>query len=145
MLETLTIDAPGLHLRKACLTNQNAPKKSTRMTRSRSASSCASTGLKIIVPALLAMASSRPHRSNAVSTTRVTSTSLATSQCTASASMPASRSCVSAALPPASSNSAITTCAPSAPKRLLVARPMPLPAPVTMTTLSLKRMTVSLC
>ena len=143
MLETLTIEAPGRHFRNACLTNQKAPNRSTRMTPSRSCSSCASIGLKIIVPALLTMTSSRPHRSNAASTTRCTSPSLATSQRSASASTPASRSVFSAASPRASSNSAMTTRAPFVAERRAVARPMPPPAPVTMATLSLKRMAFS--
>ena len=85
------------------------------------------------MPALLCAKSSLPKRS----TTRATSASLsgaeATSQAKNSACPPAASIALTVSSPPARevSRSATITAAPSWPKRIAQARPMPLAAPVT--------------
>src|ERR1700722_18496460 len=60
------------------------------------------------------------------------------------ASPPASQIAATAEFPEAGSISAITTLAPSKPKRSAMPRPMPAPAPVTMATRFFNRICISL-
>ena len=83
------------------------------------------------MPALAKKMSRPPKRSSAVWTRSWTSSSLPASAWTARAAAP-----ISAAVSSWPLRSAQTTFAPSAAKRIALARPMPEPAPVTMAILS---------
>ena len=82
------------------------------------------------MPALLKQTSRPPKRSTAVAYIAWTSAASVTSARTYSPSISSA-----SAVPPASSRSATTTCAPSAANRRALARPMPLAAPVMTATL----------
>ncbi len=106
----------------------------TRMTRSHSASlTSASADIRSMIPALLTSTSTPPKRSTAVATTASTTDCSLRSPVTATAMPPASLISSTTARTPSALRSAATTRSPWAAKVSAVARPMPEPAPVTMT------------
>src|SRR5215212_3478906 len=140
MLATFTIAPPGFMVRNACLVKCTAPKRSTLRTFCQSSDVSSSRDLKVISPALLTTTSSRAKRSIAAFTVPATCTSDDTSHATPSASgAPASRKLAALLSAASPFRSAMTTRAPSDARRLAVARPIPLAAPVTMATLSRNR------
>src|SRR5215208_1806507 len=140
MLATFTIAPPGFMVRNACFVKCTAPKRSTLRTFCQSSDVSSSRDLKVISPALLTTTSSLAKRSIAAFTVPATCTSEETSHATPSASgAPASRKLAALLSAASPFRSAMTTRAPSDPRRLAVARPIPLAAPVTIATLSRNR------
>jgi hypothetical protein len=108
------------------------PIKLTRNISCQSSTLCSNSEARPPdTPALAKKMSSPPKRSSAVWTRSWTSSSLPASARTARAAPP-----ISAAVSSWPFRSAQTTFAPSAAKRIALARPMPEPAPVTMAILS---------
>src|SRR5215207_7253729 len=140
MLATFTIAPPGFMVRNACFVKCTAPKRSTLRTFCQSSDVSSSRDLKVISPALLTTTSSLAKRSIAAFTVPATCTSEETSHATPSASgAPASRKLAALLSAASPFRSAMTTRAPSDPRRLAVARPITLAAPVTIATLSRNR------
>jgi len=142
MLDTLTMLPPRGMVPNACLVKKKAPSRSTWSTRSQSSSVCSSSGLKVIRPALLTSTSQRPNRSTVPRTVAATSGSFDTSHVLAQTAAPPAPTCFAAASACAAETSAMTTVAPSVPRRTAVASPMPLPPPVTMATFPVNVMSV---
>ena len=113
------------------------PPRSMSIARCQSSGPSPSTSPSGATPALLTITSTPPKRSTAAATRARTSSSRATSQrwtrVRAGSRVAATDSSLSGVRP------ASTTQAPSAAKRSAMPRPMPEPAPVTMTTRSVKR------
>src|SRR5712691_11669448 len=105
----------------------------------QSANLNSSIGATIWMPALLTSTSTFPNCSTVRATPASTCCSLVTSMATPSA-LPAPPSSAAVASAAFWLRSAITTRAPSRTKVLAISLPMPLAAPVTMATLSLRRM-----
>src|SRR5918998_5866300 len=120
----------------SCFMHRNTPVRSTSTIRCHSSVESSASGVcDCSTPALLNATSSRPNVPTVWSSAARTSSSLVTSQVSASARPP---SCsISRAVSRTSSSGvpATATAAPSAAKASAVARPMPLPAPVTKATL----------
>src|SRR3954454_10724148 len=120
----------------ACLAPRKTERTLTAITSSQSSSGSVTAVPGRMVPALLNKPWRVPKASTAVATMRATSGLLATSTWHATAWPPASSICSTVSLALFRRMSAATTAAPSAAKRSALARPMPEPAPVTITTLS---------
>src|SRR5262245_16807815 len=123
--------------RKALVTLASRVARNPSSLRVRTAPRCA------MPPALLTSTSRRPNASSAVATRRATSAARVTSAGHARATPPA---CVISAMVfsiGSARRPASTTLAPSRPNMRAMARPRPVPAPVTMATLSLSRIHAS--
>src|ERR1051325_9911812 len=116
----------------------------TAITLSQSSSGRSTIGLNVIIAASLTMTLTWRHLSTAASIAACTSAEFETSAFTKILSPPASLIILTVSLPCASFRSTTTTLPPSAAKRSHAARPMPDPPPLTIQTLSLKRMLPSL-
>src|SRR5438093_1730143 len=116
------------------------PLRFTWRTRSHSSGSGVASRRAALTPAELTRVVMRPNRPSAVSTIRPQLPSLVTSTSRETASPPALPICSAVSCAPSPLASAHRTRAPSMAMRKAVARPMPEPAPVTMTTLSFIRM-----
>jgi hypothetical protein len=103
----------------------------------RSAVACAS-GISAVMPALLTSTSIRPHRSAAAAATVSAACGARTSM--ASGTTPGCCRAVSSSA--CARRPTPSTCAPCSANASAVARPMPDPAPVTMTTRSVKERSV---
>ena len=108
--------------------------------RSQSSSVMSAAGvLGCSTPALLKAMSMRPNASVGRCSAAWIASLLVTSQPTASAVPPSASIDATVSRPCSSVRSAATTLAPSRANAIAVARPMPLPAPVTKATLPAKR------
>src|ERR1039457_6900323 len=94
------------------------------------------------MPALLTRMSIRPKASTTLSMAASTCTSLVTSMATAIARPPSRLSSASARWAPAESRSAMASLAPAREKVRAICLPIPLAAPVTTATLSLRRISL---
>src|ERR1700733_10800375 len=147
MDERLTIDPPPFCC--ICRTAAAVPRKTpvlfTAITRSQRPESSRSFVALPLMPALFTRMSSRPNARIVAPTTLFQPASSVTFSAMNTALPPAALILSATALPSSSSMSAMTTLAPSLPKRLAVAAPMPEAAPVMIATLSARRMAVSSC
>src|ERR1700704_2476501 len=103
------------------------------------ANSNSSRGATIWMPALLTRMSSRPNAAIAFAMPASTCGSLVTSMATPTARLPDASSSFAAESAPCWFRSAMTTLAPSSANFRAISLPMPLAAPVTTATLSLRR------
>ena len=106
------------------------------MIRCQSSSVCASSGPTIAIPALLTTTSGTPTSVRTQLAKRSISAAADTSACHACAVPPRAVISPVTDVAAARSRSAATILAPLAANPSAVARPMPLPAPVTTTSLS---------
>src|SRR5690349_13828495 len=126
---------------RAARISRMGPVALTRMTRSQVSSSISAAGRKpSMMPATLASPCSRPL---AAATTALAVAGSAMSPATVATRLPGTASASSARR--SSMMSVATTVAPSVAKRTAVARPIPDPAPVTMTVLPAKRSAAMIC
>src|SRR5712692_1531963 len=134
---------PCLYIwRSAARVVRNAPSRWMLSSFFQSANGNSSIGATIWIPALLTSTSILLNCSIVRATPASTCCSLVTSMTTPSA-LPAPPSSAAVASAAFWLRSAITTRAPSRTKVLAISLPMPLAAPVTMATLSLRRMSGS--
>ena len=123
--------------------HRKRPRRLTAITRSHSSTGISMNGRRLSGPyraALFTRMSTRPNRASVSVARRSVSSSRETSHATPSACAP--RASTSWTVAFGSATSATTTRAPSAAMPRQYARPMPLAPPVTMTTLSLSRISV---
>lgn len=119
--------------RAASRDTRNEPRAMTECWTSQSFAVVSRSGLEMDSPALLTTRSTPPNASSADRNAAPIRSSDVTSTATATAlSGPPNSAATAAAF--AASRSATTTQAPSATSRCAIARPMPLPAPVTSAT-----------
>src|ERR1700674_2659730 len=130
-------------LRQA-LVVRNAPSRWMASIFFQSAKANCSTGLTIWMPALLTRTSTPPKVSTVLCTAISTCSSSVTSTATPIASAPALLSSAAVDLAASRFRSAIAILAPSRANTSAISLPMPLAAPVTKATLSLRRMAYSL-
>src|ERR1700728_199237 len=124
--------------RSAARVVRNAPSRWMASRRFQSAYGSSSSGATIWIPALLTSTSMRPKAATTAAVPDSTSDSLVTSMAMAMACSPERSSSSAAAGPPVESRSAITTRAPAWTKVRAISLPIPLAAPVTIATLSLR-------
>src|SRR5262245_31258912 len=117
------------------LVSTNAPTRLIRSTSAKSAALISVSGARSLTAAELISASTPPSSARAVSTRRRASASVPTSPATASALPPAFLIASTTSANGSGRRPKTTTRAPSDAKSSAVARPMPLPPPVTMATL----------
>ena len=138
MDELLTIAPPPVRriARISCFMHRNTPLALTFRTLSQSSASRSSASLsRISMPALLNAPSRRPNSATARPTIAATSASFETSASTAYATPPAPAIPLATSSTTAPMRPLTTTFAPAPARISDAARPIPEPAPVTMTTL----------
>lgn len=114
---------------------RTTPSRLTPTIRCQSSSVCASNGPTIAIPALLTTTSGTPTSVRTQSAKRSMSAAADTSTCRACAVPPRAAISSQTDVAAARSRSATTILAPLAANPSAIARPMPLPAPVTTTSL----------
>src|SRR5215207_9211194 len=124
----------------SCFMHRKTPVRLMSMIRCHSSVVRSAVGVwDCSTPALLNATSSRPKASTVRASAAWTSSSRVTSQVSASARPPFCSMSRAVSRTSSSGMPATATAAPSAAKARAVVRPMPLPAPVTKATLSVKR------
>src|SRR5262245_43066872 len=117
------------------LVSTNAPTRLIRSTSAKSAALISVSGARSLTAAELISASTPPSSARVVSTRRCASASIPTSPATASALPPTFVIASTTSASGSGRRPKTTTRAPSAANSSAVARPMPVPPPVTMATL----------